>query len=75
MTVLKYALDSICKVGIVSFNTDISTPGDNGAKSTCYGQRLALAIPANIRILKDYVRGLNPHGEQIFLLIILCALN
>jgi len=66
MTVLKYALDSICKVAIVSFSTDISTPGENGAKSTCYGQRLALAIPANIRILKDYVTGLNPHGEQYY---------
>ena len=68
MNVLKYALLSICKVGIVSFNTDISTPGDNGAKSTCYGQKLALAIPANIRILKDYVTGLIPHGEKCYYL-------
>ena len=50
----------------MSFGTGISTPGENGAKSTCYGQRLALAIPVNIRILKDYVTGLNPHGEQYY---------
>ncbi|XP_015763441.1 PREDICTED: VWFA and cache domain-containing protein 1-like isoform X1 [Acropora digitifera] len=51
------------QVGIVSFSTDISTPGDNGAKSACYGQQLALAVPANIRCLKEYVTGLNPHGK------------
>ena len=48
----------------MSFSTDISTPGDNGAKSACYGQQLALAVPANIRCLKEYVTGLNPHGEK-----------
>ncbi|XP_068714497.1 VWFA and cache domain-containing protein 1-like [Montipora foliosa] len=50
------------QVGIVSFSSDVSTPGANGGQSTCYGQRLALAIPANIRCLKDYVNGLSPHG-------------
>lgn len=50
------------QVGIVSFSSEVSTPGANGGKSTCYGHRLALAIPANIRCLKDYVTGLSPHG-------------
>ena len=55
----------------MSFSTDISTPGDNGAKSACYGQQLALAVPANIRCLKEYVTGLNPHGEKYEHLLLL----
>ena len=41
----------ILKVGIVSFVGDAKTPQD----LKCYSERLALAIPANIRNLKDFV--------------------
>lgn len=39
------------KVGIVSFVGDVKTPQD----VDCYSEQLALAIPANIRHLKDFV--------------------
>ena len=39
------------KVGIVSFVDDVKTPDD----ANCYSEQLALAIPANIRNLKDFV--------------------
>ena len=41
----------IFKVGIVSFVVDVKTPQD----VNCYSEQLALAIPANIRHLKDFV--------------------
>ena len=41
----------ILKVGIVSFVGDAKTPQD----LKCYSKQLALAIPANIRNLKDFV--------------------
>ena len=41
----------ILKVGIVSFVGDVKTPQD----VDCYSEKLALAIPANIRNLKDFV--------------------
>ena len=41
----------ILKVGIVSFVGDVKTPQD----VNCYSEQLALAIPANIRNLKDFV--------------------
>jgi len=51
------------QVGVVSFNNRASTPGDVGSKSRCYSERLALAIPANIRCMKNYVDGLIPYGQ------------
>ena len=41
----------ILKVGIVSFIDDVNTP----QVVKCYSEQLALAIPANIRNLKDFV--------------------
>ena len=41
----------ILKVGIVSFVGNVKTPQD----VNCYSEQLALAIPANIRNLKDFV--------------------
>ena len=41
----------ILKVGIVSFVGEVKTPQD----VICYSEQLALAIPANIRKLKDFV--------------------
>ena len=41
----------ILKVGIVSFIDDVNTP----QVVNCYSKQLALAIPANIRNLKDFV--------------------
>ena len=41
----------IFKVGIVSFVGDVKTPQD----VNCYSEQLALAIPANIRNLKEFV--------------------
>ena len=49
---------------MVSFNNRASTPGDVGSKSRCYSERLALAIPANIRCMKNYVDGLVPYGKN-----------
>ena len=40
----------------MSFHSEVSTP------SGCYSERLALAIPANIRRLKNYVANLDPDG-------------
>ena len=48
----------------MAFNNYASTPGDFGGKSRCYSERLALAIPINIRKLKSYVDGLVPHGKK-----------
>jgi len=41
----------ILKVGIVSFVGNVKTPQD----VKCYSEQLALAIPANIRNLKEFV--------------------
>ena len=48
----------------MAFNNYPSTPGDIGGKSRCYSERLALAIPINIRRMKSYVDGLVPHGKK-----------
>ena len=48
----------------MSFNDYASTPGDVGSKSRCYSEKLALAIPANIRNMKSYVDGLVPYGKK-----------
>ena len=47
----------------MAFNKHASTPGDVGGKSRCYSERLALAVPTNIRRMKSYVDGLVPHGK------------
>lgn len=52
------------QVGIVAFNNYALTPGDVGGESRCYSERLALAIPTNIRRMKSYVDGLVPHGKK-----------
>ena len=44
------------KVNVVSFNTEASTDGGSDVKS-CFSERLALAVPENIRSLKDYIDG------------------
>ena len=51
MTLLTPCFFFIFKVGIVSFVGDAKTPQD----VNCYSEQLALAIPANIRNLKDFV--------------------
>ncbi|KAL9960898.1 hypothetical protein ACROYT_G034406 [Oculina patagonica] len=53
------------KVGIVSFNDQVSTPGDVGGKlSNCYSERLALAVPTNIKSMKSYIDyGLAQQGQ------------
>ena len=42
----------IFKVGIISFVGDVKTPQD----VDCYSEQLALAIPANIKQLTDFVK-------------------
>ena len=49
----------------MSFNDDVSTPGELGTKSPCYSERLAQAIPTNIEEMKRYVRNLIPHGKNL----------
>ena len=44
------------KVNVVSFNTEASTDGGSDVTS-CFSERLALAVPENIRSLKDYIDG------------------
>lgn len=63
------------QVGIVSFNHEVSTPGLNGGKSMCYSQRLALAIPENIKCLKKYVGSLVPNGQTKYTLAFEKAFN
>ena len=48
----------------MSFHNDASTPGDVGGKFRCYSERLALAIPTNIKNMKSYVDGLVPFGKK-----------
>ena len=47
----------------MSFNTIASTPGDAGGKSPCYSERLAQAVPSNVKNMKYFVDGLVPHGK------------
>ena len=51
------------QVGVVSFCTVASTPRDAGGKIPCYSERLAQAVPINIKKMKYYVEGLVPHGK------------
>ena len=46
-----YPMIFILKVGIVSFVGNVKTPQD----VKCYSEQLGLAIPANIRNLKEFV--------------------
>ena len=48
----------------MAFNNYASTPGDFGGKSRCYSERLALAIPINIKKMKSYVDGMVPYGKN-----------
>ena len=44
------------KVNVVSFNTEASTDGGSDVTS-CFSERLALAVPENKRSLKKYIDG------------------
>ena len=44
------------KVNVVSFNTEASTDGGSDVTS-CFSERLALAVPENKRSLKKYING------------------
>ena len=44
------------KVNVVSFNTEASTDGGSDVTS-CFSERLALAVPENKRTLKKYIDG------------------
>ena len=44
------------KVNVVSFNTEASTDGGSDVTS-CFSERLALAVPENKKSLKDYIDG------------------
>ena len=44
------------KVNVVSFNTEASTDGGSDVTS-CFSERLALAVPENKRRLEDYIDG------------------
>ena len=42
------------KVNVVSFNTEASTAGDSDVTS-CFSERLALAVPENKKRLEEYI--------------------
>ena len=44
------------KVNVVSFNTEASTEGGSDVTS-CFSERLALAVPENKKSLKKYIEG------------------
>ena len=44
------------KVNVVSFNTEASTDGGSDVTS-CFSERLALAVPENKKSLKKYIEG------------------
>ena len=48
----------------MSFNDKASTNGGIGV-SPCYGERLALAVPKNKKILEKYVDGLTGLGKAL----------
>lgn len=57
-----YPMIFMLKVGIISFVGDVKTPQD----VRCYSEQLALAIPANVRSLKDFVDEQHAsHGEYM----------
>lgn len=49
-------LVTFSKVNVVSFNTEASTDGGSDVTS-CFSERLALAVPENKRNLKKYIDG------------------
>ena len=48
----------------MSFNDKASTYTGSGV-SPCYSQRLALAVPTNIRALKAYVESVTGEGKPM----------
>ncbi len=50
----------------MSFNHQVITPGDIGGKlSNCYSERLALAVPTNLKSMKSFIDyGLFPQGKK-----------